>query len=98
MIGIFFFWLALSIIVGIAANTRGRNPVSWFFLSVLLSPVIAGLLLLALPGKGLNFAANDAELWRNINGDEYQPQESKFVGLFIALIICAIFIVAYVLS
>ena len=46
---IVFFWLAFAIIVGAAANTRGRDGVGWFVLAVLISPVLAGLLLLALP-------------------------------------------------
>jgi hypothetical protein len=47
--GIFLTWFAFAIIVGVAANTRGRNWAGWFVLAVLLSPLIAGLLLLALP-------------------------------------------------
>ena len=42
-------WFAIAIIVGIAADTRGRNGFGWFTIAVLLSPLIAGLLLLALP-------------------------------------------------
>ncbi len=44
-------WFVLAIIVGIAANTRGRSGIGWFFLAVITSPLIAGLLLLALPRK-----------------------------------------------
>jgi hypothetical protein len=44
-----FFWIALCIIVAIAANTRGRSPIGWFFCAMLISPLIGGLLLLALP-------------------------------------------------
>lgn len=46
---ILLFWLGLSVIVGVAANTRGRNGVGWFFISILISPLLAGLLVLALP-------------------------------------------------
>ena len=49
MIGIAFSWLALAIIVGVAANTRGRSGVGWFLLAAVISPLIAGLLVLALP-------------------------------------------------
>jgi type IV secretory pathway protease TraF len=52
VIGVLFFWLALSVIVGVAANTRGQNPIGWFFLSILFSPILAGLLVLALPNYG----------------------------------------------
>lgn len=49
-----FFWIVFAIIVGVAANTRGRDGVGWFVLAVLISPLLAGLLLLALP---LHFAS-----------------------------------------
>jgi hypothetical protein len=50
-IGIFFifFWIGFAVIVGVAANTRGRAGFGWFLLAILLSPLIAGLLVLALP-------------------------------------------------
>jgi hypothetical protein len=43
--------LILSAIVGDAANTRHRNAIGWFVLSVLITPLLAGLLLFALPIK-----------------------------------------------
>jgi hypothetical protein len=45
---ILFSWVMLSIVVGVAADSRGRNP-AWFFLALMFSPVLAALLLLALP-------------------------------------------------
>jgi hypothetical protein len=47
----FFLWFGLAIIVAVAADTRGRDRAGWFFLAVLISPLLAGLLLLALPRK-----------------------------------------------
>jgi NhaP-type Na+/H+ and K+/H+ antiporter len=44
-----FIWIVFAIIVAVAANTRGRLAFAWFFISVLLSPLLAGLLLLAQP-------------------------------------------------
>jgi uncharacterized membrane-anchored protein len=44
-----FFWIAFAVIVGVAANTRGRDGAGWGFLAILISPLLAGLLLLALP-------------------------------------------------
>jgi hypothetical protein len=46
---IILIWLGLALVVGVAANTRGRSGIGWFFLAVLISPLIAGLLVLALP-------------------------------------------------
>ena len=55
---IVFAWFFLCVIVGVAANTRGRSGVGWFLLSfLLLSPLLGGLLLLALPrhdGEGFD--------------------------------------------
>lgn len=45
---LFALYLALSLIVGIAAqNHRGRRGMPWFLLSLIASPIIGGLLLLA---------------------------------------------------
>ena len=44
-----FFWIVFAVIVGVAANTRGRSGLGWFALAVIISPLLSGLLLLALP-------------------------------------------------
>jgi hypothetical protein len=52
MVELFLGWLVLlglAIVVGIAASVRGRNGVGWFFLAVVITPLIAGLLVLVLP-------------------------------------------------
>ena len=47
-----FLWLALSFVVAIYAARRGRSGSGWFILSVLISPLLAGLLCVALgPAK-----------------------------------------------
>jgi hypothetical protein len=45
---ILFSWVMLSIVVGVAADSRGRNP-AWFLLALMISPLLAAPLLLALP-------------------------------------------------
>ena len=40
-------WLGLSIAVGALAQGRGRNPVGWGLLAIVVSPVIALLFLIA---------------------------------------------------
>lgn len=47
---VLLFWGGLSVVVAVAANSRGRSPIGWFVLSVVISPLIAGLLVLALGG------------------------------------------------
>lgn len=46
---IIVFWIALSAIVGVAANTRGRVGWQWGVLALFITPLLAGLLLFALP-------------------------------------------------
>jgi hypothetical protein len=46
-----FFWLGFSAVVGEAAGKRNRSSFGWFLLALMISPLLAGLLVLAL-GKG----------------------------------------------
>ncbi|MBX3610999.1 MAG: hypothetical protein KF871_14000 [Hydrogenophaga sp.] len=41
-----FFWVLFAVAVGINASNRGRSGVGWFFLSLLISPLL-GLLFVA---------------------------------------------------
>ncbi|MEN9420197.1 MAG: hypothetical protein RI988_3818 [Pseudomonadota bacterium] len=43
-----FLWIGLAVVVGVAATSRGRSGFGWFFLAVVISPLLAGLLVLAL--------------------------------------------------
>jgi hypothetical protein len=66
-------WLVLAVIVGVAANTRGRNPVGWTLLAAVISPLIAGLLVLALPHHvEPEHAVDDEALRQNINRAQAQ--------------------------
>lgn len=40
------FWIVLAVVIGFAANSRGRSGIGGFLLAFFFSPVIAGLLLL----------------------------------------------------
>jgi hypothetical protein len=44
-------WLALAIVIGFAADRRGRFGLGWLFLSLILSPLIAAILLALLPDR-----------------------------------------------
>lgn len=41
-------WPLFALLVGILASNRGRSGVGWFFLALLISPLIAGILVLLL--------------------------------------------------
>ncbi|WP_375762864.1 hypothetical protein ACE10X_22385 [Bradyrhizobium sp. Pha-3] len=45
---IFLFWVGFSILVAVAANARGRSGIGWFFLSLVISPLLALLFVLVM--------------------------------------------------
>jgi hypothetical protein len=45
---ILFSWVMLSIIVGVAAVTRGHSAAVWFLFALIISPLLAALCLIAL--------------------------------------------------
>ena len=49
--GFVFGWFVLAIATGIFADKRGRSGVGWFFIALCASPLIAGVVLFALPEK-----------------------------------------------
>jgi hypothetical protein len=48
-LSVFVFWVIFAIVVAIAENGRGRNPLGWFVLACVVSPLLAVILLVALP-------------------------------------------------
>jgi len=51
MLTAIIIWLALAIVIGVAAARRGRSGLGWLFLSLILSPLIAAMLLALLPDR-----------------------------------------------
>jgi hypothetical protein len=49
MLAALFAWVAFAVIVGVVASARGRVGYGWFLVSLVLSPLITGPLVLALP-------------------------------------------------
>jgi hypothetical protein len=49
MLAALFAWVAFAVIVGVTASARGRVGYGWFLVSLVLSPLITGPLVLALP-------------------------------------------------
>jgi hypothetical protein len=88
----FIVWLGFAIIVGAAANTRGRNGGGWFILAVLISPLLAGLLLIALPrssketipGHGVYFseALPGGGIRRETRRAQEQNEKDRREGVF----------------
>jgi hypothetical protein len=68
---VLFIWLGLAVVIGVAAGARGRSGFGWFLLAVLISPLLAGLLLIATPNKArvAADAARHAELLAAVRGE-----------------------------
>jgi len=92
MFGIIFFWLALAVIVGVTANTRGREAVLWFFLAAIISPLIAGLLLLVLPRKDNAFDGGPIIVSHEVS---FQEQKIRFASSIVTGILIVSIIVLY---
>lgn len=73
---VLILWLVISIVVGVGAGSRGRSGIGWFFISVLLSPVLALLLLLVFPALKIqdSLEFNDGELRKNIKLGRREPR------------------------
>jgi uncharacterized membrane protein YhdT len=73
-------WLVVSFIVGVAAQSRGRDGSGWFLLSCLISPLLALLLLLVFPSRASeielrkNIKIDDRELRKNIRRGRHEPR------------------------
>ena len=59
---IYFGWFILSIIVGVYASGKGRNGGGFFILSLILSPLIGGLIALVCDDLRSTNKLNDGEL------------------------------------
>lgn len=49
--GMVLFWLIAAAVVGVIASNRGRSGFGWFILACLISPLLAGILVLVLRSK-----------------------------------------------
>ena len=54
------FWIAFAVVVGIWASKRGRSGVGWFFLALLISPLLAALFLAVTKNHATEREANKA--------------------------------------
>lgn len=57
--GLILGWLVFAIVVAIIAPSRGRSAFGWFLLSLLISPVLGLILVLALPKRGSAAVSRD---------------------------------------
>lgn len=67
-------WMLLSALIGTAAERRGRDGLGWFFLSLLVSPLIALLLLVANPPDAEAIAKRDGRVPCPFCAEYVRPQ------------------------
>src|SRR5258707_15739607 len=96
MIAIFFWWIGLSIVVAVAANTRGRSPIAGFIYAIIFSPLLSGLLLLALPNLAKSFAAGRMDLGGGLRGVEERRRRRAIGAAIWARVVGVVGIVVWV--
>lgn len=63
---VFLAWFFFSFVIAQYADNKGRSPVGWLFISLVFSPIIAWLILLATPKRAGKIEA------RAITSGEYK--------------------------
>jgi hypothetical protein len=81
----FIAWIVVAIIVGVVAGSRGRSGVGWFVLAFVISPFIAGLLLLVLPRRNTNRSVASGA-----NMGESVPTQSFTFGRAVVIVLALI--------
>ncbi len=83
----FFLWLLLSAGVAAAAKARGQSEIGWFLLSVLISPLLGLILLLALTSQTphgrmrVDVYDGDTRRYRRVRlGDTVNTEDVEWVG------------------
>jgi hypothetical protein len=89
---IFLFWIGFAVVVGVAANTRGRNGTGWCLLALAISPLLAGLLLLALPRYATARVERDPR-WINLRSTSMPRTNNRsfYVGV-IVWVVCLLIV------
>jgi hypothetical protein len=58
---LFLFWIVGAFIVGVIATNKGRSGFGWFLLSLIVSPILTGILVLVMASKVAGAAAPKLE-------------------------------------
>ncbi|MES2030882.1 MAG: hypothetical protein V4477_17005 [Pseudomonadota bacterium] len=100
---IFLIWLLFALIVGVAANARGRNGPGWFLISAIVSPLIGFLFLMAIPNyadrRALHLRPEDDVLYRVGKARRsILPRDSNLTvaGIVIALLLVGLYFAGFI--
>lgn len=78
----FFFWVLFCTLAGALARSMNRSFLGWFIFSLVLSPVLGGIVLLFL-GKAKNEAEEQqAKIEQNALKSEYELVKAEFFALY----------------
>lgn len=56
---ILILWIVFALIPAVIAIGKGRSPVGWFFIGVLLSPILAAVIVSVLPSPAVEQQRHD---------------------------------------
>ena len=73
-------WIVVSAMVAVWADKRGRSGIGYFFLALLLSPIIASVVLLVAGDKRAMDAAEAARAWAQRNEHERHIESIKAIA------------------
>ena len=76
------FWFIFALAVGFIADARGRSGFGWFFLAILISPLIACVLILALPTPRSKSALSGVGVYAHfvLNPFGWKPSFARIVA------------------
>jgi uncharacterized protein YecT (DUF1311 family) len=97
MFFVFIVYFILSLVIGSAAAQRGRSAVGWFLVSILTTPLLAGVFLLLFPSLHDPASVDDRALQESINKGQAVglPKKQAVGGFFVLLAVTgfAIFVI-----
>jgi Na+-transporting methylmalonyl-CoA/oxaloacetate decarboxylase gamma subunit len=85
-------------VIGSAASQRGRSAFGWFLLSILTTPLLAGIfLLLYPPSRDLPLSVDDNALQESISkGLSIEPQRKRGIGRLIVVLAILSFVIVVI--
>jgi len=90
-------WFVLSLVIASAAGQRGRSVVGWFLLSILTTPLLAGIFLLFPPLRDLTLSVDDNALQESISkGLSIEPPRKRGIGRLIVVLAILSFVIVVI--